>query len=83
MEPIRLNGRIDEDGHLEVDQPSKLPPGEVIVILKPVDTEEVAADDARWAALFAASQDLLAEMADRAAQDWDAGLADDLDPDTL
>ena len=48
-----------------------------------ISPEEDAADDARWTASFAASQDLLAHMADQALADLDAGLADDLDPDTL
>ncbi|MHB8628629.1 MAG: hypothetical protein ACYDBJ_16525 [Aggregatilineales bacterium] len=83
MGRIQLTGRINDNGVLEIDQPGKLPPGEVIVTVEPVSPEAEAADEARWDALFAASQDLLAEMADRAARDWDAGLADDLDPDTL
>jgi len=83
MEPIRLNGRIDENGRLEVDQPGKLPPGDVIVTVEPVSAEDEAADEARWSALFASSQDLLAEMADEALRDLDAGLFEDLDPDTL
>lgn len=37
----------------------------------------------RWDDLFARSQDLLAQMADEARQEYRAGLTQPLDPDTL
>ena len=48
MERIRLNGRIDENGRLEVDQPDKLPPGEVIVTIEPVNAADEATEEALW-----------------------------------
>ena len=83
MVAIQLTGHIDEDGRIELSEQTDLPPGDVKITIEPVSAEAEAADEARWDALFAASQDLLAEMANRAARDWDAGLAGDLDPEAL
>jgi hypothetical protein len=83
MTIIELRGRIKEDGQLELEQPTDLPPGEVRIIIETVSSEEEAADEARWNASFAASQDALARMADQALKDLDDGLTDELDPDTM
>ena len=40
-------------------------------------------DDERWDALFAKSHDVLASLAARAQHEDDAGLTDELDPDSL
>jgi hypothetical protein len=37
----------------------------------------------RWDALFARSQDLLAQLADEAHEDYQAGLTEALDPDAV
>ncbi len=42
-----------------------------------------SADEARWEAPFAKSQDLLARMATKARQNRDQGLNQELDPDKL
>ncbi len=83
MATIRLTGHVDENGRLEVDQPDELPPGDVMITIELISSEDEAADEARWAASFAKSQDMLARMAEKALQNLEAGLADDLDPDTL
>lgn len=83
MEIIRIAGHIDENGHIEIAQPNALPPGDVMITIEPISAEDEAADEARWAASFARSQDMLAAMADEALADYEAGLTDELDPDTL
>lgn len=83
MATIEITGRIDENGQIELNGPANLPPGEVRIIIETIDRDEEAADDARWDALFAASQDVLARMADEALRDLDEGRTDDLDPDNL
>ncbi len=83
MEIIRVVGHIDENGHIEVDPSSTLPLGEVMITIEPIRPEDEAADEARWAESFARSQDMLAAMADEALRDLEAGLTDELDPETL
>ena len=41
------------------------------------------ASEAKWADLFARSQDVLAKLADDALKEFDAGETQPLDPDTL
>jgi hypothetical protein len=83
MTTIELSGYIDESGHLELEQHANLPVGEVRVIIETVDPQEEEADNKRWDADFANSQDALAKLADRALKNLDDGLTDELDPDNL
>ena len=56
------------------------------VMLVASDQSEALLDklaDERWDALFAKSQDLLASMAAQAEREDEAGLTDELDPDSL
>ena len=83
MATIEITGRINKDGQIELNSPANLPPGEVRIIIETIDPAAEASDDARWDALFAASQDELARMADEALRDYDEGRTDELDPDNL
>lgn len=83
MATIRLTGHIDKDGRIEIAERVDLPPGDVMIVVEKVSPEDEAADDARWEASFAKSQDMLAAMADEALRDLEAGLTDELDPETL
>jgi hypothetical protein len=83
MATIEITGRINEDGQIELNSPANLPPGEVRIIIETIDPEAEEADDARWDALFASSQDVLARMADEALRDLDEGQTEELDPDNL
>jgi hypothetical protein len=82
MAEIQLTGWVNEKGQLELVQPVNLPPGEVRVIIETISPEEEAADEARWSASFAASQEQLARMADEALKDYDEGRTDELNPDS-
>ncbi len=75
---IRLVGRVDEDGHLDIPQAVNLPPGEVIITVQAVTPEMLAADDALWDKKFARTQPLLEAMAARALKALDEGTTDDL-----
>ncbi|MHB8628284.1 MAG: hypothetical protein ACYDBJ_04260 [Aggregatilineales bacterium] len=81
MERIRLNGRIDENGRLEVDQPDRLPPGAVIVTIEPVSAADEATEEALWDEFFTKSQDLLDELGREIQAEYEAGLTDEFDPD--
>ena len=83
MDTIQVPAHIDENGHIEIDPSTVLPVGDVLITIEPISPADIAADEAKWAASFARSQDLLAEMADEALRDLDAGLTDELDPDAL
>ena len=75
MEPIRLTGRVNENGQIEIRQTEKLPPGDIVVLIEPISAE-VAADEALWDEQFARSQDVREALAE-----YEAGLTDDFDPD--
>ncbi len=83
MEIIRVAAHIDESGRIEIDQPNRLPPGDVIITIERISAADEAADESRWAASFARSQEMLAALADEALRDLEAGLTDELNPDTL
>jgi hypothetical protein len=82
MSIVELKGWIDENGQLELEQPTNLPPGEVRVIIESVSPEEVAADEALWDGQFARSQDVLDQMSKEAHEEYLSGLTEDFDPDT-
>lgn len=75
MEIIRGAGHIDENGHIEIDQPNQ--------VIERISAVDEAADEARWTTSFARLQDMLAALADEALRDLEPGLTDELDPDTL
>ncbi len=78
MTAIEILGRVDDQGRLEFEPPADLPPGDVRIIIEPVDIE---ADEARWDEQFANSQDALEQMARKAIEEDEAGLTEDFDPD--
>jgi len=80
MEPIRLTGRVNENGQIEIHQTEKLPPGDIVVLIEPISAE-VAADEALWDEQFARSQDVLEALGREALAEYEAGLTDDFDPD--
>ncbi len=83
MTTIELTGRINDQGQIELDQPTHLPPGEPIrVIIETLD-ELPYDDDPEWNASFAKSLDTLQRLADKARQDHEQGHTLPLDPDQL
>ncbi len=85
MTTVRLTGHIDENGHIEISQRVDLLPGEVTVTIEGVTAEEQAAIDERWDQLLASPKSLafLEKLGNEALAELDAGLTDELDPDTL
>jgi hypothetical protein len=81
MTAIEVIGRVNEQGQLEFDQPANLPPGEVRIIIEPINVEEDAADEALWEEQFARSQDELEQLGQEAHEEHLAGLTEDFDPD--
>lgn len=80
MTIIELIGRITEDGKLELDFPTGLPPGEVRIIIETIDLEAETADSALWDAKFAASIDVLERLSEEAHQEYLAGQTESFDP---
>ena len=76
MTAIEILGRVDDKGRLEFEPPADLPPGDVRIIIEPVDIE---ADEARWDEQFAKSQDLLEQLSQEAHEDYLAGRTEDCD----
>ena len=85
MTIMQLTGRIDEYGQLALDQPLNLPPGEVLITVERVTDEEQAAIDTAWDELLSNPRFLAAleKLAAKVIAEFDAGLTDELDPDTL
>ncbi|MHB8628977.1 MAG: hypothetical protein ACYDBJ_26685 [Aggregatilineales bacterium] len=81
MEPIRLTGRVNEKGQIEIHQTEKLPPGDIVILIEPISAE-IAADEALWDEQFARSQDVLEELGRETLAEYEAGLTDDFDPDS-
>jgi hypothetical protein len=79
---IELAGRINEQGVLEFEQPTHLPPGAVRIIIEIIDLDEEAADEALWDEQFANSPDVLDFLVREAREDERNGLTDEFDPDT-
>jgi len=84
METIRVAGHIDENGHIEIDQPNKLPPGDVMITIERISLEDEAAE-AAFDELLASPKSLafLKQLGDQVLAEDEAGLTDELDPDTL
>lgn len=84
MTIMQLTGRIDEYGQLALDQPLDLPPGEVLITVERVTAEEQATIDTAWDELLTSPRSLAAleKLAAKAIAEFDAGLTDELDPDT-
>ncbi|MHB8624908.1 MAG: hypothetical protein ACYDBJ_03585 [Aggregatilineales bacterium] len=82
MTSMELIGHVNEAGQLELDEPIQLPPGTVRIFIEAFNPED-AADEARWAESFAASQDNLTRMAQAARKAYQEGLTVELDPDEL
>ncbi len=81
MSIIALIGRVDEDGFVRFEQPTRLPAGEVRIIIETIDLEAEAEDDAQWNEQFAASPDVLDLLAREAHEEYLQSLTDDFDPD--
>jgi len=82
----QLTGRVDEHGHLEIDQHLDLPPGEVLTTLESINPENInpndeAAADAQWESSFANSQEALARIAEKVRRNRERGLNQELDLD--
>lgn len=85
MNAIRIAGHIDENGHLQVDESLNLPPGDVIITVEPVPSENEDVIDAKWDELLTSEKSLewLQRMGAKALADLDAGETEEIDPDTL
>ena len=73
---IEVWDHVNEEGHLEFEQPIQLPPGDVRIT---IETLDIAADEAQWDEQFAKSQDILKRMARKAIEEDEAGLTEDFD----
>lgn len=64
MNPLKLKGHIGRDGHLRLDIPTKLQPGdvEVVLILNPQDESRARYDFADLAGQLSWEGDALAEQ---------------------
>ena len=84
MTTIRLTGHIDENGRIEIAERVDLPPGDVTVVLEGIEAEDEAAEIA-FDELLASPKSLafLDTLGAKALAEFDAGLTDELDPDTL
>ena len=78
MDAIRLPGHIDENGHIEVDQPELLPTGDVMITIEPISLADEAAETA-FDELLASPKSLafLETLASKALAEFDAGLTDE------
>lgn len=83
MATIELTGHINEQGHIELDQPTHLPAGETVRVIIETLHELPYDDDPQWNASFAASLDALQRLADKARKDREEGRTIPLDPDQL
>ena len=84
MTTIQLTGHVDVNGRIEFSEQVNLPPGDVLITIQALNAEDEVAQDAFDDLL--ASQKSLTFLQALAAEAWaahDAGLADDLDPDSL
>ena len=75
---IEITGHINENGELELPEPTNLPPGDVQVMIFLPDPD-IAADEALWDEQFAKSQDLLERLSQEAHEDYLAGRTEDCD----
>jgi hypothetical protein len=57
---IELTGKINEDGRIEVDWPTNLPPGKVRITLEPIDPDQAWFWTPEWQA---AEREVDAEIA--------------------
>ncbi len=83
MATIELTGHINEQGQIELDQPTHLPAGEAVRVTIETLQELPYDDDPEWNASFARSLDVLQQLADKARQDHEEGRTTPLDPDQL
>jgi len=56
---IELTGHVNENGELEIPNSTKLPPGDVRIIIETFDASAEAEDEALWQKQFAESPDKL------------------------
>ncbi|MBX3084177.1 MAG: hypothetical protein KF716_21260 [Anaerolineae bacterium] len=78
---IEITGRVDENGNVQIDWPTNLPVGQIRVVIEAIDAEAEVAEEAKWEASLAKSEDVLARMADKAHEDYLAGRTEEFDPD--
>ena len=83
MATIELTGHINEQGQIELDQPTHLPAGEAVRVTIETLRELPYDDDPEWNTSFAKSLDVLQRLADRARKDHEEGRTMPLDPDEL
>ncbi len=83
MATIELTGHINEQGQIELDQPTHLPAGEAVRVTIETLHELPYDDDPEWNGSFAKSLDDLQRLADKARKDHEEGRVTPLDPDQL
>lgn len=84
MEIIRVAGHIDENGHIEIAQPNRLPPGDVMITIEMISPEDEA-EEAAFDELLESPKSLafLETLVAKTRAERAAGKLVDLDPDTL
>ncbi len=83
MATLYVSGHVNDQGQIQLDEPLRIPPGDIQIIIETASEAELAADDAQWDAQFAGSADLLRRMASQALADDVAGRTVELDFDEL
>jgi hypothetical protein len=83
MATIELTGHINEQGQIELDQPTHLPAGEAVRVTIETLQELPYDDDPEWNASLAKSLDVLQRLADKARKDHEEGRTMPLDPEQL
>ncbi len=78
---IELTGHVNNNGELELPKDTKLPPGEVRVIIETFDAEAEAVGEALWQRQFAESPDKLDFLIQEGLEALRSGEAEDFDPD--
>jgi hypothetical protein len=81
MAYIELIGHVNENGELEFQKPTNLPPGDVRIIIETFDAQAEAEDEALWQKQFAESPDKLDFLINEGLEALRSGDAEDFDPD--
>lgn len=79
--PAKLDEIAEEFGISTPELLDEIANGDLIIV-RPPSEEELATDDALWDEQFAASQDVLSKLAEKALAKYHAGLTEEFDPDT-
>lgn len=77
---LELKARIGEDGKIELETPSDLPPGEVEIVITYL-TKEEKADEAQWDEQFNATPTATFDrLIQQGLDEYHSGQTDEFDP---